>query len=131
MGKESWNKAMNNKNGNDHKNMIERVWNKLEHVSNTIDKYGDQMQSQLSHSNAIQSYLNKTQQEIVKVESERYALYQYIQSIKYPHNTVSFVINKLQKEMGFDVSKKTSIDPNIFKTLQAENDSLNRTLNSM
>ena len=132
---------------NHYKNTITTICSKLQHVSTTIDKYGTQLNAQLSHSNKIQSYLkqlmssNETEEKLIKLQSERYALYEYIHSIKHQTDNVPFNINNLQKEMGLDSiydeenrnkpRQISTIDPKIFNKLQSENDKLKQNLTSM
>ena len=115
--------------------------NKLQYLSNIIGKFETQLHEQLSHSNRMKSYLKQLlsstniqyKENIIKMQSERYALYEYIHSIKHQNDTVPFNISNLQKEMEVDhiFDQQNGENINIIKKLELKNESLKLTLQSM
>ena len=133
-------KKLINKIENDYKTLIKKIWRRLDAISCVIDEYGNQLNAQLSHTNKLQKMIiPQTEEKIVKLKSERYALYEYI----HKHNMVNipFNIKNLQKELGLDLiydeentnieQNPSIIDENVINKLESENHRLTQNLNKL
>eukprot|EP01083_Nonionella_stella_P024934 68664_1 len=119
----------------DCKQSVEVMHNKINQLSHIVDQYGDQLQHQLSHFDKLQTYIQQqVQVNTAQLQSERYALYEYIHSIKYAQtDRIPFNVDHLRKEMGLDFIYDPPHDGNgtdvtLLNTLRKESVTLNENL---
>ena len=113
-----------------------------------IDHYDDQLRNQLAHSDELQAFIRRLQpardkEKIIKLESENYALYEHIHSIKYPtlrgRRAKAFNIGNLKRELSLDTvhtkdstknTQTAQFEPPFMQAMQKENMLLQQNLKS-